>query len=75
MATMTQAEIKNNLDRWFGLKFAAYPPAMLTALAVLINMKPDDRKRTLDACGAFFCPHCGDTQSMDQPRCQCWNDE
>jgi hypothetical protein len=68
---LSHPEIQDRLDKWFGLRNASYPDAMIQALSLIVHMTPDDRERTVSACNAFFCVHCGG----DDPGCQCWNDE
>ena len=37
----------------------------------LISMKPEKRLRVFEEVMAGFCRYCG----IDNPDCQCWNDE
>ena len=68
---MTNAEVKDRLDKWFGLRYATYPYSMIKGIKEIVSLPPDDRKRAIDAFTAFFCVHCGG----NDPQCQCWNDE
>lgn len=68
---LTEAQIKDRLDKWFGLKFASYPQPMLDGIKEIVSLPSDERGRAISALSAFMCWHCGD----DDPSCQCWNDE
>lgn len=67
---MTEAEIKDRLDKWFGLRYASYPQPMLDSIRAIVSLPAHERERTVSGLKAFFCAHCGD----DDPQCQCWND-
>lgn len=68
---LTEAQIKDRLDRWFGLRYASYPQSMLDGIRLFVSLPADDREKATNALNAFFCIHCGG----DNPDCQCWNDE
>lgn len=68
---LTDPEIKDRLDKWFGLRFASYPQPMIDGIKAIASLPMDDRERAADALKAFFCVHCGSPDTD----CQCWNDE
>lgn len=68
---LSDAEIKDRLDKWFGLRYATYRPEMVAGIREIVSLPPEERERAANALKAFFCVHCG----SDDTDCQCWNDE
>ena len=68
---LTDANITDRLDKWFGLRYASYPQAMLDGIRAIVSLPIDERERATSALKAFFCTHCGSADI----HCQCWNDE
>jgi hypothetical protein len=68
---MTEPEIKDRLDKWFGLRYASYPQPLLDAIKAVISLPRDQRASAVNAFKGFFCVHCG----SDDSGCQCSNDD
>lgn len=67
---MTEREIRNRLERWFGVQAS---DEIVKATATFIKRTPNDRVQMVQALSAFFCIHCGcDTGELS---CHCQNDE
>lgn len=66
---MTEHEIRDRLNKWFGDE--RYPGDAARVIGMILDMAPDDRGRTVHALQGFLCIYCG---SDDLP-CHCQNDE